>query len=321
VNENPRVVFLGSGEIGLPALKWLGRNDLVGLVGVVTQPDKPVGRSQTLTAPAPKQIARELGLPVLQPPKVRRPEALAEIAELRPDFVVVMAYGQILPQSLLELPRIACLNLHASLLPAHRGAAPIPASILAGDRKTGITVMYMAEGLDTGDILLTRALLIRRRETGGSLHDRLAELAPAALADALRLLLEGKAPRMPQDSSRSSYAGKLDRDTGRINWNESSTQLDRLVRAFNPWPSAYTTLMASDGRSRRLKIFRALPVRRFTGSPGQVVALLSRGPVVGTGAGGLLLLEVQLEGKRRLPADEFLRGTQLSVGSILGGGD
>jgi methionyl-tRNA formyltransferase len=320
VNEKPRVVFLGSGEIGLPALKWLGRNDLVRLVGVVTQPDKPVGRSQMLTAPAPKQIALELGLPVLQPPKVRRPEALAEIAELKADFVVVMAYGQILPKSLLELPRIACLNLHASLLPAHRGAAPIPASILAGDRETGITVMYMAEGLDTGDILLKRALPIRRRETGGSLHDRLAELAPAALADALRLLLEGRAPRVPQDSSRSSYAGKLDRDAGRINWNDSSTQLDRLVRAFNPWPSAYTTMIAGDGE-RRLKVFRALPVRRFQGSPGQVVALLSRGPVIGTGAGGLLLLEVQVEGKRRLRADEFLRGTQLSVGTMLGDGD
>jgi methionyl-tRNA formyltransferase len=173
--------------------------------------------------------------------------------------------------------------------------------------------------LDTGDILLSRAIPIRRRETGGSLHDRLAELAPSALAEALRLLLEGKAPRLPQDSSRSSYAGKLDRDTGRINWNESSTQIDRLVRAFNPWPSAYTTVLAGDGNSRRLKIFRALPVRRFRGSPGQVVALLSRGPVIGTGAGGLLLLEVQLEGKRRLPATEFLRGMQLPVGAMLGG--
>ena len=318
VNEKPRVIFLGSGEIGLPALKWLSRNDLVRLVGVVTQPDKPVGRSQTLTAPAPKQMALELGVPVLQPLKVRRPEALAELAELRPELVVVMAYGQILPKALLEMPRIACLNLHASLLPAHRGAAPIAASILAGDRETGITVMYMAEGLDTGDMLLTRAIPIRRRETGGSLHDRLAELAPAALADALRLLVEGKAPRVPQDSSRASYAGKLDRDTGRINWSESSTQLDRLVRAFNPWPSAYTTMIASDGASRRLKIFRAVPVRRFHGPPGQVVALLSRGPVIGTGVGGLLLLEIQLEGKRRLSATEFLRGMQLPVGAMLG---
>ena len=166
-----RVVFMGSGDIGLPSLQWLGSAPNIQLVGIVTQPDKPVGRSQKLTAPPTKELASRFGVPVLQPAKVRKPEPLAEIRALSPDLVVVMAYGQILPKSLLEMPRIACINLHASLLPRHRGAAPIQASILAGDRETGITAMHMAEGLDTGDIILEHLIPIDRRETGGSLHD------------------------------------------------------------------------------------------------------------------------------------------------------
>ena len=169
---------MGSGEIGLMTLRWLADSPLVDLVGVVTQPDKPVGRSQTLSLPPPKKLAASLGLPVLQPTKIRRSEELDRLSELSPDLIVVMAYGQILPKRLLEMPTLACLNLHASILPRHRGAAPIQASILAGDRKTGLTVMYMAEGLDTGDILMTNQIPIRRRETGGSLHDRLATLGP-----------------------------------------------------------------------------------------------------------------------------------------------
>ncbi|HEY6841289.1 MAG TPA: methionyl-tRNA formyltransferase, partial [Chthoniobacterales bacterium] len=188
MNHKPRIVFMGSGEIGLPTLRWLAHASEANLVGVVTQPDKPVGRSQILSAPAPKQLASTLGLPVLQPAKVRRSEELDRIAELSPDLIVVMAYGQILPKRLLEMPTLACVNLHASLLPRHRGAAPIQASILAGDQSTGLTVMYMAEGLDTGDILLTRSIAIRRRETGGTLHDRLAALGPEALVAAFDLI-------------------------------------------------------------------------------------------------------------------------------------
>src|ERR1700688_3009230 len=165
---------MGSGEIGLMTLRWLADSSVVDLVGVVTQPDKPVARSQTLSPPPQKKLAASLGLPVLQPTKVRRAEELDRIAELSPDLIVVMAYGQILPKRLLEIPKLACLNLHASILPRHRGAAPIQASILAGDPVTGLTVMYMAEGLDTGDILLNSPIAIRKRETGGSLHDRLA---------------------------------------------------------------------------------------------------------------------------------------------------
>jgi methionyl-tRNA formyltransferase len=320
VNTPLRTVFIGSGEIGLPALQWMIESPEVHLVGVVTQPDKPVGRSQILTAPPPKRLAESAGVIVLQPARVRRPEALSQIAELRPDLIVVAAYGQILPRSLLDMPTVACLNLHASLLPRHRGAAPIQSSILSGDVTSGITVMYVGEGLDSGDILLQKSLPIRRRETGGSLHDRLAKLAPEALASALEMLVRGAAPRLPQVEEQATYAGKLDRDSGLVHWTESCWQIDRLVRAMDPWPGAYTLLSIAGLPSRRLKLHRVLPIHRRTGAPGQVLGSTKRGLVVGTGAGSVLLLEVQLEGKRRMSANEFLRGFPLPIGIQLGQG-
>ena len=305
---------MGSGDIGLPSLQWLGSAPNIQLVGVVTQPDKPAGRSQKLTAPPPKDIANRLGVPVLQPAKVRKPEPLAEIRALSPDLIIVMAYGQILPKALLEMPRIACINLHASLLPRHRGAAPIQAAIVAGDCQTGITSMHMAEGLDTGDIIFEHSIPIRYRETGGSLHDRLAELGPVILEETVTRLVAGTAPRIKQDESQANYAPKLDRDSGRIDWTQPAFYLDRLVRAMNPWPGAHAVL-DSFGNSLRLKLHRVLPIHRLAGAPGTVIRHVRRGIIVGTGEGSLLLLEVQLEGKRRMQASEFLRGFQLPVGS------
>jgi methionyl-tRNA formyltransferase len=310
---------MGSGEIGLVTLHWLADSPVLDLVGVVTQPDKPVGRSQTLSPPPPKKLAASLGLPILQPTKVRRPEELDRISELSPDLIVVMAYGQILPKRLLEMPTLACLNLHASILPRHRGAAPIQASILAGDRNTGLTVMYMAEGLDTGDILLTSQIAIRRRETGGSLHDRLATLGPVALASALELLLSHKAPRARQEESKATYAAKLDRESGRIDWAQDCWCLDRLIRAMNPWPGAFTLVPTPGDGTKKLKIQRALPVHRLTGNVGVVHGIGNRGVLVGCGQGALLLLEVQLEGKRKMNALEFVRGFAMPVGMVLGG--
>jgi methionyl-tRNA formyltransferase len=308
---------MGTGEIGLPTLQWMIESPKVHLAGVVTQPDKPVGRSQILTAPPPKRLAESVGVTVLQPIRVRRPEALNQIAELRPDLIVVAAYGQILPRPLLQMPTVACLNLHASLLPRHRGAAPIQSSILAGDVTSGITVMYVAEGLDSGDILLQKALPIRHRETGGSLHDRLARLAPEAFESALERLIEGTAPRIPQEEEQATYAGKLDRDSGLVHWTESCWQIDRLVRAMNPWPGAYTLVSLGGLPPRRLKLHKVLPTHRRTGAPGQVLDNTKRGPLIGTGTGGVLLLEVQLEGKRRMSASEFLRGFPLPIGMQL----
>src|SRR4051812_40893646 len=289
-----RVLFIGTGEIGVPVLRWLMESREHELVGVVTQPDKPVGREQRIEAPPIKAAMDGPDVPVFQPKRIK--DAVEEIRSLNPDVIVVMAYGQILPRTVLEIPRIACLNLHASLLPRHRGAAPIQAAIVAGDRETGITVMYMDEGLDTGDVLLEKRIEIAPNETGGSLHDRLAEIAPAALNDALTQLQSESAARTPQDSPAATYAPKLERADGRIDWSEPAALIERKIRAFDPWPGAFTILRDDTGRERKLKIFRAHVVNE-------------PGPLSFPAGDSLLALdEVQLEGKRRMSAPEFLRG-------------
>ena len=212
-----------------------------------------------------------------------------------------MAYGQILPRDVLEIPRVACLNLHASLLPRWRGAAPIQAAIAAGDRETGITVMYMDEGLDTGDILLQRTVNIRSGETGGSLHDRLAQIAPEALFESLRLLAAGNPPRTPQDNARGTYAPKLKREDGQIDWSESADAIERKIRAFNPWPGAFMKI-----DDQNLKVFSASVVP-LNGKPGQILRS-DKDLIIATSDGAVSLDEVQLEGKRRMSAAEFLRG-------------
>ena len=294
-----RVVFIGTGEIGVPVLRWLLDSGEQELVGIVTQPDKPVGREQRIQAPPIKAALGERDLPVLQPERIKREEAIAAIRKLEPDVIVVMAYGQILPRGVLEIPKIACLNLHASLLPKHRGAAPIQAAILAGDSETGITVMYMDEGLDTGDILLERSIPIAADETGGSLHDRLAEIAPRALEQALHLLGVGNAPRIPQNAGEATYAPKLEREHGLIDWKEPAEVIERKIRAFDPWPGSYTLVRDDTGRERKLKIYRASLESSAGGAEG------IRIPAAG---GTLLLLDVQLEGKKRMSAAEFVRG-------------
>jgi len=302
-----RIVFIGTGEIGGPVLHSLLNSPEHQLAGVVTQPDKPAGRAQRIEAPPIKVALAGSGIPILQPARIKREEAVAEIRALTPDVIVVMAYGQILPRSVLEIPPLGCLNLHASLLPRHRGAAPIQASIVAGDRESGITVMYMDEGLDTGDVLLRSALEIARDETGGSLHDRLAQIAPAALEKALTYLQEKNAPRIPQDSSLATYAPKLQRDDGRIDWTESAALIERKIRAFNPWPGAFTLLRNAAGTERKLKIFSASVMEFAKAAPGEILRS-DDSIVIAAKDGALSLGEVQLEGKRRMSAAEFLRG-------------
>jgi len=310
-----RVIFMGTGDIGLPGFRWL--LEAGGVVAAVTQPDKPVGRRQELQASVIKQLALERGVPVLQPVKMRAPEAVEEIVGLGADVIVVMAYGQILPRAVLESARIACLNLHASLLPRWRGAAPIQAAIEAGDRVTGITVMHMAEGLDTGDMVLAKETRVRRRETGGSLHDRLAGLAAEALAQTWPSLLAGTAPRTPQDAALATHAGKLSREQGEIDWRASQIAIDRRIRAMNPWPAAHTWLPTADGL-RKLKVFSCIPQRRHAGAPGLVLSADRRGLLVGAGEGAVLLRDLQLEGKRRMPARDFLLGHPIAPGTPLG---
>lgn len=302
-----RVVFIGTGEIGVPVLRSLLNSKEHEIIGVVTQPDKPVGRTQRIEAPPIKKAAAEIAAPILQPERIKRPDAVEAIRELAPEVIVVMAYGQILPRAVLEIPSVACLNLHASLLPRHRGAAPIQSAILAGDRESGITVMYMDEGLDTGDILLQSRIEIAPDETGGSLHDRLAQIAPVALDEALARLGTGNAPRVSQDSSVATYAPKLEREDGRINWTETVALIERKIRAFNPWPGAFTLLRDEAGHKRKLKIFSAKIVAGGKASPGEIVDS-ANAIVIGATEGALSLGEVQLEGKRRMRAAEFLRG-------------
>jgi len=307
-----RIAFIGTGEIGVPTLRMLREWREHEFVGIVTQPDKPVGRDQKLTPPPIKAASKrlsaesatskcELELPVLQPQRIKAQEAIEAIRWLNPDVIVVMAYGQILPRELLEIPKIACLNLHASLLPRWRGAAPIQAAIAAGDHESGITVMYMDEGLDTGDILLEKKIEIAPTETGGSLHNRLAEIAPDALRDAISLLAAGNAPRIPQDDELAIYAPKLEREHGRIDWVQPAEAIERKIRAFNPWPGAFMEL-----DKRKLKIFRATIVKG-SGNPGEILAGENE-LVVAAGKDALSLDDVQLEGKRRMSAAEFLRG-------------
>jgi methionyl-tRNA formyltransferase len=318
-----RIVFIGTGEIGVPTLEALLKSEH-DVIGVVTQPDKPVGREQriepapikkALTSGAPNassaRTGRALPMPVLQPARIKDRQAIEEIHALRPDVIVVMAYGQILPRDVLNIPKIACLNLHASLLPRWRGAAPIQAAIAGGDRETGITVMHMDKGLDTGDILLQRRIDIRSNDTGGSLHDRLAQIAPDALLHSLKLFVEGSASRIRQDNSLATYAPKLKREDGRIDWSERAQTIERKIRAFNPRPGAFMELnppLLGSGAAggRNLKIFSASVVD-LRGEPGEILRSETE-LVIATGKGALSLSEVQLEGKRRMSAAEFLRG-------------
>ena len=298
-----RIVFIGTGEIGVPTLRALQKSEHE-LVEVVTQPNKPVGRAQKITAPPVKAALAGSEMSILQPTRIKDSQSIEEIRALAPDVIVVMAYGQILPRAVLEIPKIACLNLHASLLPRWRGAAPIQAAIAAGDRETGITVMYMDEGLDTGDILLQRKIDILPSDTGGSLHDRLAQVAADPLLESLRLLAAGNAQRDPQDKALATYAPKLNREAGRINWNETADAIERKIRAYNPWPGAFT-----DFKDRKLKIFSASIVD-LRGTPGTILRKDNE-LVIATSDRALSLTEVQLEGKKRMTASEFLRGLKV----------
>ena len=301
-----RIVFIGTGEIGVPTLRALLHSIEHDVVAVVTQPDKRTGRHQQLQPPPIKIAHADRKMPILQPPRIKDSEAVKEINAFAPDAIVVLAYGQILPREILTIPRLACLNLHASLLPQHRGAAPVQAAIAAGDSETGITVMYMDEGLDTGDVLLQHKIDILQDDTGGSLHDRLAEVAPDALLQALELLEKGNAPRIPQDSSLASYAPKLEREHGKIDWNEPADVIERKVRAFNPWPGAFTNLR--DGSEARLKIFGAKIVDG-RGPAGKIICA-DRELIIATSDRSLSLIDLQLEGKKRMSASELIRGSK-----------
>jgi methionyl-tRNA formyltransferase len=306
-----RTVFMGTPEFALATFEGVldfGLN----LVGVYTQPDRPSGRGNKLTPPPVKRLAESCGIPVHQPLKLRAPEVVEELRTLAPDLIVVVAYGQILPKSVLEIPRHGCINVHASLLPHYRGAAPINKAIIDGETETGITTMLMDVGLDTGDMLVKLATPIGPFETAGELHDRLALLGREAIEETLRQLCAGTLEPQKQDDSQSCYAPLLKKEDGRIDWSRSAVEIHNQVRGLDPWPGAYTTL---DGET--LKLAATAP-EDGGGEPGTVLAAAADGIRVACGGGVLKIGALQLPGKKRLAAAEFLRGRALPAGTCLG---
>ncbi len=307
----PRVVFMGSPSFAVPALEALVGTYSV--VGVVTQPDRPAGRGSRLRPPPVKVAAERLGLPVFQPERVAAPDALAHLRAWAPDVVIVAAFGQILPPELLSLPPCGCLNLHASLLPRWRGASPIAAALLAGDTVTGVTLMQMDEGVDTGPILARREEPIRPDDTTGTLTERLARVAAELLMEVLPGYLAGEVRPAPQPEEGVTYCRPLKKADGRLDWTRPATELERQVRAMTPWPGAFTFW-----EGQMVKVLRAAPLPEWPGPepPGTVVPL-GEGAAVVAGRGALQLLEVQMAGRNPLPIEAFLRGRRNFIGAVL----
>jgi methionyl-tRNA formyltransferase len=311
-----RIIFIGTGEIGLPALHALTKSPDHHVLAVVTQPDRPVGRQLKLAASPIKEAAFKLHLKIYQPEKIGGSASVAQLRYLKPDLIVVAAYGQILPKEVLDLPPKGCLNLHASLLPKYRGASPIHSAIAAGEKQSGMTIMWMDEGLDTGDILLQETITLRRHETAQTLHDRLAKIGADALMKAIPLIESGKAPRLKQDKALATLTKKLKKEDGHIKWDRPQREIDAHIRAMTPWPSAYVWV-PQEKDLKMLKIFGTILSNRAKGKPGEILRVDRHGILVAAAVGGLLLREVQLEGKKRMHAAEFARGFNLPAGLIL----
>ena len=323
--DNPpmlRIVFMGTPDIACPTLEALATAPDFQVVGVVVQPDKPKGRDLKLQAPPVKELALRLGLPVLQPERARNEPFIAQLRELRLDLIVVLAYGQILPQAILDLPTHGCLNVHTSLLPRWRGAAPIQWAILEGDAATGVTIMRMDAGLDTGGIVATRATPIAPDDTAQTLHDRLAFLGAELIVQTIPRYTAGELPPRSQPSDGVTYARKLTKDDGRLDWSQSALALHNRLRAFTPWPGTFTFVPAQP-KPLLLKVWRAELVRGGDlqslppALPGQVLSADKSGLVIACHEGALRLAEVQKEGSRRMTAAEFLAGHPLASGSLL----
>jgi methionyl-tRNA formyltransferase len=311
-----RIVFIGTGEIGVPSLQALLDSERVQVIAIITQPDRPVGRHQEIKPSPIKQVATASSVPLFQPEKINTPEMLLRLQELQPDLMIVCAYGQILKASVLGIPRLGCLNLHASLLPKYRGAACIQAAIKNRDAETGMTVMWMDEGLDTGAVFLQNRFAIEPQETAGSLHDRLAKSGPEILLSALALLEKGQAIKIPQEEALATYVKKLGKEDGKIDWKVESHFVEAHIRAMIPWPGAYTVVEVG-GEKKTIKIFQAVLDQEICGKPGEIVRLSDEGISVAAGQGGLRLKELQLEGRKRMAAGELARGTRLQPGQFL----
>ncbi|HTG80693.1 MAG TPA: methionyl-tRNA formyltransferase [Geobacteraceae bacterium] len=309
-----RLVFMGTPEFACPTLQTLiERGEEI--LAVVTQPDRPKGRGQQLAPPPVKVLAERHGITVLQPVKVRAPEFIDMMKGLAPDLIVVIAFGQILPKALLEIPRYGCINVHASLLPRYRGAAPINWCIINGETETGVTTMQMDVGLDTGDMLVKKRTAIDPEEDSRALHDRLAMLGAKTLAETLDLLVADKLVPEKQDDALSCYAPMLKKEHGLLDWSTGAQEIKNLVRGVTPWPGAFSYL---DGKA--VKVFR-VDVADGSGTPGTILRAGREGIDVACGRGSVLVKELQLEGRKRLAAAEFLAGYKIEPGTVLGNED
>jgi methionyl-tRNA formyltransferase len=309
--QNIRTIFMGTPEFSLSTMQ--GLIDFgVNLCAVYTQPDRPKGRGKKLAPPPVKELALKYAVPVYQPLKLRDPAVVEELRQLAPDLIVVVAYGQILPKSVLEIPKYGCINVHASLLPRYRGAAPINKAIVDGETETGVTTMYMDVGLDTGDMLVKRTTPIGEQETAGEVHDRLARLGNEAMEETLRQLCAGTLVAQKQDDALSNYAPMLKKNDGCIDWQRSARDIHNQVRGLDPWPGAYTALQGDV-----LKISQT-SVEAGAGTPGSVISAAADGVCIACGDGVLRIGELQLPGKKRLTAADFLRGCPLVSETQLG---
>jgi len=317
-----KVLFMGTPDFAVPSLRVL-LEEGYDVIGTVTQPDRPKGRKRVLTPPPVKVFALEHGIPVLQPERLRRPEAVAEAAALAPDLIVTAAYGQILPKAVLALPRCGCINVHGSLLPKYRGGAPIQYAVMNGDRETGVTIMYMAEGLDTGDMISRVVVPIADEDTAGTLFDKLSAEGAELLRRTLPELVAGKIAAVPQNESEATYSPTLKREDERLDWSRPARELFNRIRGLNPWPVAYT-----EHNGEILKVWKAKPPRERAGQaspfapsaaePGTVVAVNAGGIEVAAGDGTLWLTEVQPAGRKAMDAAAYGRGGGIRAGDVLG---
>lgn len=310
-----KIVFMGTPDYAAEALRALIRAGHE-ITAVVTQPDKPKGRSGEPVPSPVKVCASEHGIPVLQPKRIRTPEATEELRKYPADVYVVAAFGQILTQEILDMPPYGCLNIHASLLPKYRGASPIQHVIIEGEDKTGITVMQMDAGIDTGDMLYKKEIPIEAEENYETLHDKLTVLGGEAIVEAIELLEQGKLVPEKQEDSDSCYAPKIAKEMGRIEFSKSAAEIDRLIRGMTPWPSAYTGY-----QGKQLKIWKAVPLETYDNkgrSGGEILEVSKNSVIVAAGKGAVEILELQLEGKKRMTTHDFLLGVKMLPGEMLG---
>lgn len=309
-----RIVFMGTPDFAVPSLRALLEAGY-DVAGVVCQPDRPKGRGHKLAACAVKEAALAAGIPVFQPERIKRPEGVQMLRDLAPDLCVTAAFGQILSQELLDIPPMGTVNVHASLLPRHRGSAPVHWSILCGDTQTGVTTMLTDRGMDTGDILLSSSTPIGPRETAGELTERLSQMGARLLIDTLHAMEAGTLSRTPQDAARATYEPMLTKELGRVDFSQTAAQIDRLVRGATPWPGAYC-----EGENGAIKIFSVRPASERPSAPaGDIVAADGkRGLIVSCGDCDLALEEIQMPGAKRMRAADYLRGHHMTTGASLG---